>query len=96
MRRALEPSGDHASHFRELVHQVRLRVQPPGSVDHDDVAAGLDCVVGDRRRIRAALAADEARTGTPCPDLELLLGGCTERVCRPDGDLAAVLAKLLR
>ena len=37
--RAARPRGafDHAPDLRELLHQVRLRVQPPGRVDEDDV-----------------------------------------------------------
>ena len=80
VRRALEAARDHAAHLGELVHQVRLRVQAPGRVDDHDVAAGADRVVGDRRRIAAALAADEARARAARPLLELLLGGGAERV----------------
>ncbi len=52
VRRALAPPGDHAPHLRELVHQVRLRVQPAGRVDDHDVRVGADRVVGDRGRDR--------------------------------------------
>ena len=62
VRRALEPARDHAAHLRQLVHQVRLRVQAAGGVDDHDVRrapARLDRVVGDRGRVAPALAADE-------------------------------------
>ena len=84
MRRAVEPPGDHAAHLRELLHQVRLRVQAAGGVDDHDVAAArlrrLDRVVGDGRRVAAALGADEVRARALRPDLELLLRRGAERV----------------
>ena len=39
VRRALEAALDHAPDLRQLLHQVRLRVQAAGRVDDDDVAA---------------------------------------------------------
>src|SRR5436190_4466791 len=84
VRRALEPAFDHAAHLRELLHQIRLRVQAAGSVDDHDVGAvasrSLDRVVRDGRRVRPALPADELRVRTPGPDLELLLRRSAERV----------------
>src|SRR5581483_3030406 len=62
----------------------------------DDVAARRDRVEGDRGRVGAALAADEAGAGAARPLLELLLGGGAEGVGRADRHLAAVLAELLR
>ena len=70
-------------------------MQAAGGVDDHHVAAGADRVVGDRGRVGAVLAADEARAGTPGPDLELLLGGGAEGVGGAEGHLAAVLAQLL-
>src|SRR3954447_4344086 len=39
VRRALEPLRDHPAHLGQLLHQVRLRVQPTGGVDDDHVVA---------------------------------------------------------
>ena len=96
MRRALAPARDHAPHLRELVHQVRLRVQATRGVDEHDAVVGTDRVVGDRRRIAAALAADEARARALGPDLELLLGRRAEGVGGAERHRAPVLAQLLR
>ena len=71
-------------------------MQPAGRVDDHDVAAGADRVVGDRGRVAAALAADEARARALRPHLELLLRRRAERVGGAERDLAAVLAELLR
>src|SRR3954462_7364961 len=99
VRRAVEPALDHAAHLRELLHQVRLRVQPAGGVDDDDVRAvtprPLDCVVGDRGRVRPALSADERRVGTVRPDLELFLRSRAERVGCGQHDRVPVLAQPL-
>src|SRR5207237_1749299 len=80
----------------ELLHEVRLRVQPAGRVDDDDVAAAprraLDRLIGDRRRVRPALAADERRLGAAGPDLELLFRGGAEGVGGREDDLVPVLA----
>ena len=97
VRRALEPLRDHAAHLRELLHQVRLRVQPAGRVDDHDVAAarlgGRDRVERDRGRVAAALGADEVRARALGPDLELLLGRRAERVRGGEDDRAPVLAR---
>ena len=95
VRRAFAPAGDHAAHLGELVHQVRLRVQAAGGVDQHDPVLGADGVVGDGRRVAAALAADERRVRALGPDLELLLGGGAERVGGADASLAAALAQRL-
>ena len=55
----------------------------------------LDRVVGDRGRVRPALAADELGAGALGPDLELLLGGRAERVGGAEHDGVAVLAQAL-
>src|ERR687887_1909402 len=97
VRRALEPPGDHAAHLRELVHQVRLRVQAAGRVDDHDVAAvrlrDVDRFVRDRGGVGAALRADEVGAGAVGPDLELLLSRGAEGVRRADDDRAAVLGQ---
>src|SRR5205085_7529169 len=100
MRRTVELLGDHPTHLRQLLHQVRLRVQASRGVDDDDVTAAvgreLDRVVGDGGRIAAALAADEVRSGAIGPDLELLLSGGAERVGRAEDDRATVLSESVR
>ena len=100
VRRALEPLADHAAHLGELLHQVRLRVQPAGRVHDDHVApARLGCgdrVERDGGRVAAALRADEVRIRPLCPDLELLLGCGPEGVGRRDEDAAPVLVELGR
>ena len=62
--------ADDAADLRELVHQVRLRVQPAGGVDDHDVTsprARPDRVVGDRGRVAAALAAARTRARALAP-----------------------------
>ena len=51
----------------------------------------LDGVERDGRRVRAPRRADEVGACALGPDLELLLGGCAERVRRADEHRAAVL-----
>ena len=57
VRRVGHLLGDHAPDLRELLHQVVLRVQAPGRVDHDHVGAALtparDRVEGDRAGVGA-------------------------------------------
>ena len=57
--------------LRELLHQVRLRVQAAGGVDEDDVAAaalrGVDRVEGDGGGVGALRRADEVRAGALAP-----------------------------
>ena len=99
VRRPLELACDDAPNLRELVHQVRLRVQPARGVDDHDVAPfagrGFDPLVGDGRGIGAALGADERRACALGPDLELFLGSGAERVRGRDDDRTAVTAELL-
>src|SRR5215212_1372312 len=86
VRRALELLGDHASNFCQLLHQVRLGVQTAGGIDDYDVATAagrsLDRVVGNSGRVATPFSADEIGPGALGPDLELLLGGGAEGVCR--------------
>ena len=56
---------------------------------------GLDRVVGDCGGIGPARRADEVRTCTLGPDLELLFGGRAKRVRRPHENRAVVLTQLL-
>src|SRR5438477_7349430 len=52
VRCAFELSFDHPAHLRQLLHQIRLRVETSGGVDDHDVAPvsgrALDCVIGNR------------------------------------------------
>ena len=100
MRCALEAALDHAAHLRQLLHQVRLRVQAAGRVDDRHVLAArtrrLDGVVGDRGRVGALRSADEVGLRPFGPDLQLLLGRGTPGVGRTEQDGPVVLAQLLR
>jgi hypothetical protein len=97
VRRALELGLDDTVDLRELLHQVRLRVQAAGGVDNHHVAAvargAPDRVVSDRGRVRPTLTADELRPRAFGPDLELLLCGGAERVGRGEYDRVAVPAQ---
>ena len=100
MRCSFGARRDHAANLGELFHEIRLRVQPAGGVDDDDVAAvparAVDRVVRDRRGIAAPLALYELRAGALRPDTELLLRRGTEGVGRGDDDGVAVLAQAVR
>src|SRR6185295_340101 len=89
-----------AADLRQLLHQVRLRVEAAGRVDDGDVLAArgrrFDRVVGDRGRVAPALGADEVRVGALRPDLELLLRSGAKRVRRGDDHGAAVLVQVVR
>ena len=98
MRGAVELPRDHAPHLRQLLHEVRLRVEAPGRVDDHHVPSArlrrLDRVERDRGGIRSADGADEVRLGARRPDLELLLRGGAERVGGAEDDAQPVLAEL--
>ena len=104
MRRALDARRDHAPHLRELLHEVRLRVQAAGGVDDDDVAAvaprALDRVVGDGRRVSPALALDELGVGALAPRsraaLPLRRGTCPPRRRRRSGRARAAGTRACR
>src|SRR2546423_7598292 len=100
VRRAGQPAFDDPSHLRQLLHQVRLRVQAAGRVDDDDVPLvlprALDRVERNGGGIRPALGADELRARAVSPDLQLFLRRRTERVCRPEHHGVPVLAKTFR
>ena len=74
----------HPCHLAQLVHEVRLGVQPPRRVDHDDTGApglrGMVRVVGNRGRIRAALSGHDVDADTLGPCLKLIGGGGPESV----------------
>ena len=70
---------DHPPHLRELLHEVRLRVQPAGGVDDDDgSAAALSAAsiasyaTGNKITGRAPLPTKSAPSALR-PDLELFL-----------------------
>src|SRR5436309_350499 len=100
VRRAGQLPLDHTSHLGELLHQVRLGVQPAGGVDDDDVTpvpgCAFDRVEGHGGGVRPALGADELRARALRPDLELLLGGRTVRVCSSEHHRVPVLTQTLR
>src|ERR1041384_901248 len=96
--RALELLADHATNLRQLLHQVRLRVEAAGGVDHHDVPAprlsGPDRVERDRCRSAAPPGSDEGGACARGPAPELRLGRGTESVRSGDDDRAPVLAEL--
>ena len=67
VRGAFELALDHASHLRQLLHQVRLRVQPAGGVDDHDVARRRGSRARSRRRrpTPGRLRARRRRTSRP-------------------------------
>ena len=100
MGRALDPPLDHTPDLRELVHQVRLGVEPTGSVDDHDIvpsrAPGFDRVERDGGGIATRGSADEIGSRPLCPDLELLLRSGPKRVAGADENATPVLTQLLR
>src|SRR2546423_1351803 len=100
VRRArASPAGD-LHDLPELVHQVALRVQPPGGVGDDGgVAArgaGLDGVENDGGRIAVGSAAHDRDLDPLRPDLELLDRRRPERVRRREERPLAGVAEPLR
>ena len=83
----------------QLLHQVILRVQAPGRVDDDDVAAARlrrrDRVERDGRRVAAALRGDEIGPSPLRPCLQLLARGRAERVGRADHAAQPGLAQMV-
>ena len=76
MRRIGVEAAEHAADLGQLLHQVRLVLEPPGSVDDQHVVARrgrlLDAVEDDAGRIAAFLAGDHRRADALAPDLQLL------------------------
>ena len=79
--------GALAGHFHdlgELAHELGARVQTAGGVDEHQVTAALvgliENVVAHTRGIGAAIALDNRNPCALPPHIELLDGGCSERV----------------
>ncbi len=79
-----EPLVDDAADLRELVHQVRLRVEATGRVgDHEIRAAGhrgVERVVDDGPGIRPGRVRHDRDARPVGPDAELVDGSGTERI----------------
>ena len=75
---------DDPADLRQLVHQVRLRVEPAGGVGDDEVGAAgdgrVERVVDDGAGIGAGRVGDDRDAGPVGPDPELVDGGGAERV----------------
>ena len=89
--------GD-AAYLLQLLHEVRLGVQPAGSVGEHEVevtrAGALHRVEDDRRRVATVGAAHYVGTAALGPRLELLAGRGAERVARSHDAAPAVLLDL--
>ena len=83
---------DDPADLRQLVHEVRLGVEPAGGVGDDEVrAAGdgrIERVVDDGARVRARGVGDHRHLGPVRPDPELVDGGGAERVGGGEDDRA--------
>ena len=81
---------DRASDLGQLVHQVVLRVQPPGGVDDDHVRvareAGVERIEDDRRWIGTRRVGHDRQLEPRSPGLELFDGSRPERVRRGQQD----------
>ena len=95
MRRFGVEAAEHAADLRQLFHQVRLVLQPPGGVDDQHVLAGrgrlLDAVEHDSGRVAAFLARDDRRADAVAPDLQLLDRGGAEGVAGGEQDAVILL-----
>src|SRR3712207_3314674 len=88
VRRAREPTPDNPPYLVQLGHEVDLGVEPSRRVYEQHVHAVplgcLDSIVGDGRRVRAALPRDYRSPGPLSPSLQLLYGRRPEGV--PSGE----------
>ena len=88
-----QPPVHDPADLGELVHQVRLRVEPAGRVGDEDVDAArggrVDGVEDDRGRVGAGGVGDDRHVRPVGPDLELFDGGRAERVRRGEQDRLA-------
>ncbi len=86
--------AQHAMDFRELLHQIVLRLQPPGRIDDAYVGADFhgagDGAMGHGGRIAARRAGDDFRPEPLGPNGQLLDGGGAEGVGRAEHDLFAL------
>ena len=69
-------AAEHSADLRQLVHEVRLVLEPPGGVDDQHVLAArgrlLDSVEDDPGRVPAFHARDDWRADPVAPDPQLL------------------------
>ena len=77
--------GD-ASDFAKLLHQIELGVQPACRIHDEQIGlsalAGTDSIIDDRSGISSRLVGDDGYARAFPPYLELVDGGCTERIGR--------------
>ena len=91
---ALDDAGD----LLQLLHQVRLGVEPSGRVDEGDGGAiGLgrgEGIEDDGAGVAAGLVGDDPHVEPVAPDPELVDGGCAEGVGGgEDGEVAPLLER---
>jgi hypothetical protein len=100
VRRAGFHALDHAFHFFQLVHEVRLAVQAARRVDDHHVglagAAGGDRVEHHGARVGARLLLDDGRAGALRPDAELLDGRRAKGVASGEHHLLARIREAAR
>ena len=84
VRRGGKLLADRVLDFRQLGHEVLLRLQPAGRIDDAHIDAGfdglLDRPIGDAGRVAAGRAGDDRHAEPIAPDRELLDGRGAERV----------------
>lgn len=75
----------------QFLHQILLIMQPSCGVADQHITASCLCringVIDHRCRVRAFGVLDNIHAGTLCPDLQLVNGSRTERICRSDQHL---------
>ena len=95
VRRFGVEAAEHAADLGQLVHQMRLVLEPPGGVDDQRVDAGrgrlLDPVEDDPGGVAAFLAGDHRRADAVAPDLQLLDRRGAERVAGGEQDAIILL-----
>ena len=92
--------ADHAVDLGQLLHQVRLVVQPAGRVDDADVGLLLDRrghgAMGHAGRVALGRPGDDLHAQPVGPDRELLDGRGAERVGRAQHDALALRCEHVR
>ena len=98
VRRLGQHARDHALDLLELIHQVRLAVQPPGGVGQHHIDAArlrrLQRIEDHRARIGAGLLRAEQRAGAFGPDVQLLDRGGAKGIAGGQHHAPALLAQL--
>ena len=83
----------------QFLHQILLIMQTSCGVADQHITASCLCringVIDHRCRVRAFGVLDDIHAGTLCPDLQLVNGSRTERICRSDQHLFALAFQLM-